>query len=184
MQPIDSDEEDSGLMLFSGNEDASEDDDLEDLFQNSPVIEIENEDFEAYDNPAQEPGTPLADCAPSEEEESPESEGLNGNYWNSSGLPSRPRNADPQYVFMAQIRALNDLADQYDLFDRKLDKAIKDLESNHPGDNALHLLASSFMALSAQKDMSWKRALAGPQRKSAIEAFDKELSSLEDTILT
>ena len=126
VQPIDFDEEDSGLMPFSGNEDASEDDDLEDLFQNSPVIEIENEDFEAYDNPAQEPGTPLADCAPSEEEESPESEGLNGNYWNSSGLSSRPRNADPQYVFMAQIRALNDLADQYDLFDRKLDK---DLES-------------------------------------------------------
>ena len=147
-------------------------------------MEIENEDFEAFDNPAQDQGTPLANCDPSEEEESPESEGLNGGYWSSTGLSTRPRNSDPQYVFMAQIEALNDLADQYDLFDRKLDKAIKDLESKHPGDNALHLRASSYMALTAQKDMSWKRTLAGPQRNSAIEAFDKELSSLEGTILT
>ena len=36
----------------------------------------------------------------------------------------------------------------------------------------------------AQKDMSWKRALSGPDRKSAIEALEKELASLENTILT
>ena len=77
--PIDSDEEDPGHISFSGNE-ASEDDDLEELFQNSPVIEIENEDFDAYDNPARAPGTPVTDCAPSGEEPTPESEGLNGGY--------------------------------------------------------------------------------------------------------
>ena len=84
-------------------------------------MEIENEDFEAYENPAQEPGTPLADCAPSEDEATPENEGLNGGYWNATGLSSRPRNSDPQYVFMARIEALNDLAGQCDLFDPKLD---------------------------------------------------------------
>ena len=40
------------------------------------------------------------------------------------------------------------------------------------------------MAATAQKDMSWKRALASPHRDKAIVALDKELSSLESTILT
>ena len=94
-----------------------ESDDLEELFQDSPVVEIENEDFEAFDNPAQEPGTPLADGAPSEDEATPKSEGLNGGYSNATGLSTHLRNSDPQHVFMAQIRALNDLADHCNFMD-------------------------------------------------------------------
>jgi len=176
------DDRDSHLSAPLGDDQDSED--LEALFQDSPNVEIESLGVQSFENPAQQPGTPVTECAPLEEEASPESEGLNGGCWDATGLSSRPRNAAPQHVFMVQIEALNDLADQHDLFDRKLDKAIKDLESTHPGDNALHLRASSCMACAAQKDMSWKRALAGPQRNSTIEAFEKELSSLEGTVLT
>ena len=143
---------------------------------------MEIEDFEAFENPAQgSPGTPVTNCEPLF---SPESEGLNGQYWNFDEQSTRHRNNDPQYVFMVKIKELDHLAEQYDLFDLKLDKAIKELEKKSPGNNALHLRASSYMACAAEKDMSWKRAPTGPHRNSTIEAFDKELSSLEGTMLT
>ena len=159
-------DKDSHLSAPLGDNQDSED--LEALFQDSPNVEIESLDVQSFQNPAQQPGTPVTDCAPLEEEESPETEVLNGGHWAATGLSSRPRNANPQHVFMAQIEALSDLADQCNLFVRKLDKAIKDLESTHPGDNATHLRASSHMACTAQKDVSWKRALAGPPRNSAM----------------
>ena len=40
------------------------------------------------------------------------------------------------------------------------------------------------LAVQAQKDISWKEALSGPMRDSAIEALHLELASLTNTILT
>ena len=144
-------------------------------FDDLPIIDIEE-----MENPIVEPVTPVSDCSPPH---SPESEGLNGQYWDLRN-DSRPRNEEPQYTFMVNIEKLSDLSDQFDLFDRKLDEAIKELAKTHSDQNALHLKAASFLAATAQKDMSWKKALAGTDRNKAIEAFDKELASLESSILT
>ena len=51
-------------------------------------------------------------------------------------------------------------------------------------DIAALLEASSILALHAQKDMSWKRTLAGPDRDKAIAAYEKERVALCKTILT
>ena len=59
--------------------------DIEELFQDSPVVEIE--DIESFDNPVQgTPETRVTDCATSF---SPESEGLNGQYWDHGGQAPR-----------------------------------------------------------------------------------------------
>ena len=43
--------------------------------------------------------------------------------------------------------------------------------------------AQTWLALIAQKDMSWKKALASEERDKVIEAFHKERDSLLDTVL-
>ena len=47
-----------------------------------------------------------------------------------------------------------------------------------------HLQAAHYLACIAQKDMSWKTVLAGPDRDKAIKALHKEMDSLLSTILT
>ena len=47
-----------------------------------------------------------------------------------------------------------------------------------------HLQAAHYLACIAQKDMSWKEVLNSKDRDLALAALDKELSSLEKTILT
>ena len=45
------------------------------------------------------------------------------------------------------------------------------------------LAAADILAVQGQHDISWKQALAGPNREKAIEAYNKEMASLCDTIL-
>ena len=41
-----------------------------------------------------------------------------------------------------------------------------------------------YLAVEAQKDISWQEALDGDLREDAIKALDKEFTSLQKTILT
>ena len=45
------------------------------------------------------------------------------------------------------------------------------------------MLVADDLAVKAQKDMNWKKALSGPDRDKVIAAYDKEVKSLLSTIL-
>ena len=48
-----------------------------------------------------------------------------------------------------------------------------------------HLIAAAELGYKAQKDMSWKKALADPDhREPALKALESEMTSLQSTILT
>ena len=51
-------------------------------------------------------------------------------------------------------------------------------------DQGGYTIAAAEFAATAQKDMNWKKALAGPDRENAIKALNAELTSLQSTILT
>ena len=68
-----------------------------------------------------------------------------------------------------------------------LDGALNELSSNTKNINdtiGAQLQAADYMALHAQKDMSWKKASSSEHRDKAIEALNKEITSLENSILT
>ena len=58
------------------------------------------------------------------------------------------------------------------------------LKKAKESDNVAYLIAAAELGHHAQKDMIWSKVLASPQRKDAIAALDKELSSLQKNILT
>ena len=51
-------------------------------------------------------------------------------------------------------------------------------------DPSLHIQIAANMALHATKDMSWAKALSGPDREKAIQANSDEFTSLQKNILT
>ena len=86
---------------------------------------------------------------------------------------------------------LKNLSQGMDEFNAKLDRAIKDLHVKHKvnqtrinADTTAVLQGAEYIALMAQKDMSWKQALQSSGRENALQALDQELTSLQDTILT
>ena len=50
-------------------------------------------------------------------------------------------------------------------------------------DVVAHSAACDILAVQGQHDVGWARALSGPDRKKVIEAYEKEMTSLCDTIL-
>ena len=101
-------------------------------------------------------------------------------------------------------RKLKHASHSIEVYNAKLDRAMKELTVKQGKDN-LHwdlmqywheaslrknpdttavLQTAEFIALNAQKDMSWKDVLNSKDRDLALAALDKELSSLEKTILT
>ena len=75
---------------------------------------------------------------------------------------------------------------QFDIFSAQLERAMINLtQASDTPDTQAVLIAAAEIAQTAQKDMSWKKALADDvHREPAIAALDDELSSLQKTILT
>ena len=105
----------------------------------------------------------------------------------SDGKDTGPGLRVPTYehsVFLAQIESLHDSGlDDYELA-RAVAFAVDEHQMSSPHDVQSILRASHYMALIAQKDMSWKTELAGEHRSEVITALENELRSLESTILT
>ena len=67
------------------------------------------------------------------------------------------------------------LEHDYEIFSAQLDRASRELNSHsETGDAAAHLAMGIYLAVEAQKDISWQEALDGDLREDAIKALDKE----------
>jgi len=106
--------------------------------------------------------------------------------WNLPGMGDltdpQPR-ARPRYAFVAMIEKViraTEPEQQMALMVKAFD-ALEDTKENP--DVAAHQAAARYLALHAQKDMSWNVALNGPRAKESIDALDKEWKSLTSTIL-
>ena len=93
---------------------------------------------------------------------------------------------DPRTNYLINMSKIQQLDNDYERFDAAIEHASRSLQSNSKGeeDGAAYLIAAQTLADHAQKDMNWKKALASEHRKPALEALDKELNSLQKTILT
>ena len=116
-------------------------------------------------------GVPIGRMEPpspeSEYHEVPEGE---GEWLTHAGTPKqRPR---PKYnvLQLDETEELNQTLDSMTAEGQKTDF------------NMLMLVADD-LAVKAQKDMNWKKALSGPDRDKVIAAYDKEVKSLLSTIL-
>ena len=116
-------------------------------------------------------GVPIGRMEPpspeSEYHEVPEGE---GEWLTHAGTPKqRPR---PKYSVLQldETEELNQTLDSMTAEGQKTDF------------NMLMLVADD-LAVKAQKDMNWKKALSGPDRDKVIAAYDKEVKSLLSTIL-
>ena len=93
---------------------------------------------------------------------------------------------DPRTNYLINMSKIQQLDNDYERFDAAIEHASRSLQSNSKGeeDGAAYLIAAQTLADHAQKDMNWKKALASEHRQPALEALDKELNSLQKTILT
>jgi len=172
-----------GLAPVSGGEVHEESDSLQLRFASDPGATTESRGvFVERVKPNQEfgsPATPLPhpDMYEWEADASPE-------WMTHAGEPApRPR---PKYVFLCK---LNDIVSKLDhdtaVFDASLEMAIRDFDrKSAKPDVGTHLQASGYLALHAQKDLSWKEALASKDRDKVIKALQSESDSLQSTILT
>ena len=92
---------------------------------------------------------------------------------------------DPREEYIMSMAKIQQLSHDMEKFDAAIERASAKLQakSSEEGDGAAYLIAAQIMADHAQKDMNWKKALDSDHRKPALEALDKELSSLQKTIL-
>jgi hypothetical protein len=88
-------------------------------------------------------------------------------------------------MFLMTMDKLIQIEHNVEMFDAKLEAAMKkfNAEAGKP-DCAGYMIAAAEFAAHAQKDMNWKKALASPDRAEVLKALDKELTSLQATILT
>ena len=95
-------------------------------------------------------------------------------------------NKDPRQTFYMNIEQLMKIEQEHDIFAARLAKASQQLNraATAGGDIEAHQKLAINLAVEAQKDMSWKAVLRGPDKDKASEALDKELTSLQNTILT
>ena len=93
---------------------------------------------------------------------------------------------DPRKEYIVNMAKIQQLSHDLDKFDLAIEHASVKLQakSSQEGDATAYLIAAQTMADHAQKDMNWKKALDSEHRNPALEALDKELSSLQKTILT
>ena len=92
---------------------------------------------------------------------------------------------NPRVNFILSVQRIMALEHEVDVFDAKLEAARKRLNAHSPeGDVQGHLAIAAYFASEAQKDISWKQYLGGEKRQEAIEAHNKEITSLCETILT
>ena len=91
---------------------------------------------------------------------------------------------NPRTAFLSTMEKLDELEHQYDIFYATMDNAMKKLDkSGKNPDIEAYNEYGIYLALQAQKDMSWKQAL----KTNPVEvksAYDKEIGSLTRTILT
>jgi len=81
---------------------------------------------------------------------------------------------------LSNVNVLNETAQV-----EKIDNMFKVLTAQTKGsDSTVALEVAAELASSAQKDMSWKKALASPQRDLVLKALHNEVDSLCKTILT
>ena len=95
---------------------------------------------------------------------------------------ARPR---PSYNFLCSVE---NAVMQIELSPAEADSSISNalqllVDASSDVDYGAILDATRYLAMSAQKDMSWKKALAGPDRDNAIAALTAEKDSLLSTIL-
>jgi hypothetical protein len=88
-------------------------------------------------------------------------------------------------MFLMTLDKLIQIEHEVNVFDAKLEAAMKrfNADAGKP-DCAGYMIAAAEFAAHAQKDMNWKKALASPERTDVLKALDKELTSLQATILT
>jgi hypothetical protein len=91
--------------------------------------------------------------------------------------------AEPRDTFLATMDKIIRLEHKFEIFSAKLSSASQKLNKDFP-DVGAHLVAAAEFAAHAQKDMNWKKALESDQKQDALAALDKELTSLQKTILT
>lgn len=98
-----------------------------------------------------------------------------------AGSPQpRPR---PSYTFLCEVEASVFLAQP--AADESITAALRDFCMSTSGsiDQGVITYATRYLAMVAQKDISWKKALAGAECDKAIAALLAEKASLLDTIL-
>ena len=76
--------------------------------------------------------TPVTDCEPEESIGS----GLNGLHWrhnddDPADTTRQSRNPNPRYVFLTEIEKLEKVAHDFEIYDAKLNQAIKDPEKRN-----------------------------------------------------
>ena len=92
-------------------------------------------------------------------------------------------------MFLATVNKLQEIEHKADMFHAKMENAMKWLnkqsqksKDRQKGDVEGHYMYAVDLAVTAQKDMSWKKALKG-NFDNAKGAYDKEMASLLKTIL-
>ena len=99
--------------------------------------------------------------------------------------------APPRESYLSVIdklhRAEVNIAEIKSKHDEILASAIRTLNSwaleESKIDMEAHRISCDMFAAQAQHDISWKKALAGPDRDLAIAAYNKEMTSLQENIL-
>ena len=94
---------------------------------------------------------------------------------------------DDRDIFLAEMDKIYRLERDVDKFNAELENASKRLQrksKDQQGDHQAMLLCSATLAAHAQKDMKWEKALQSEDKAKAMAALDKELNSLQQTILT
>ena len=95
-------------------------------------------------------------------------------------------NTDSRRVFLATVDKLKLVEHKCEVFCAQLERASRELNAKSSTPDVMgHLIAAAELGYEAQKDMSWKKALADPDhREPALKALESEMTSLQSTILT
>ena len=95
-------------------------------------------------------------------------------------------NTDSRKVFLATVDKLKLVEHKCEVFCAQLERASRELNAKSSTPDVMgHLIAAAELRYEAQKDMSWKKALADPDHcEPALKALESEMTSLQSTILT